>query len=64
VARGSDVGAELDKMPPALIEGLSRLGVTLRLGGGEESGFHAITARGGRLNGAADPRREGVVLSY
>jgi len=64
VARGSDVGAELDKMPPALIEGLSRLGVTLRLGGGEESGFHAVTARGGRLNGAADPRREGVVLSY
>ncbi len=64
VARGASVGAEVDKMSPALTQGLADLGVTLRPGGGEESGFHAVTARDGQLHGAADPRREGVVLSY
>ncbi len=64
IARGSDVGAEVDKISPAMTQGLAALGVTLRPGGGEESGFHAVTALGGKLKGAADPRREGVVLGY
>jgi gamma-glutamyltranspeptidase/glutathione hydrolase len=64
VARGATVGAELDKMSPALIDGLTRLGVSLRPGQGEDSGFHVVTDKGGALRGAADPRREGVVLSY
>ena len=63
VARGGVVGAEIDKMSPALIAGLTSLGVTLRPGQGEDSGFHVVTAKGGKLKGAADPRREGVVLS-
>jgi gamma-glutamyltranspeptidase/glutathione hydrolase len=64
IARGSDVSAETGKMSPALIQGLAELGVTLRPGQGENSGFHAISAKGGVLTGAADPRREGVVLGY
>ena len=38
--------------------------VTLRPGQGEGSGVHVVTAKGGKLTGAADPRREGVVLGY
>jgi gamma-glutamyltranspeptidase/glutathione hydrolase len=64
VAHGSQVGAELDKMSPVLIDGLTRLGVTLTPGQGEDSGFHVVTVKDGQLKGAADPRREGVVLSY
>lgn len=64
VTHGDSVGAELDKMSPALVAGLASLGVTLRPGQGEDSGFHVVTAKGGRLRGAADPRREGVVLGY
>jgi len=64
VPRGGQVGAELDKMSPAMAAGLTRLGVILQPGQGEDSGFHVVTAKGGKLRGAADPRREGVVLSY
>ena len=64
LARGNAIGAEVEKMPPAVAQGLAGLGVTLRPGQGEGSGFHAVTAKDGKLAGAADPRREGVVLSY
>jgi gamma-glutamyltranspeptidase/glutathione hydrolase len=64
IARGNGVGAEVEKMPPQLVQGLAGLGVTLRPGQGEGSGFHAVTAKGGKLAGAADPRREGVALGY
>ena len=64
IARGANFGAEVDKMSPALVQGLAALGVTLRPGQGEGSGFHVVTARDGKLSGAADPRREGVVLGY
>jgi gamma-glutamyltranspeptidase/glutathione hydrolase len=64
IARGGNFGAEVDKMPPNLVKGLAALGVILRPGQGEGSGFHAVIAKGGKLAGAADPRREGVVLSY
>ena len=64
IARGQSFGAEVDKMSPALVSGLQALGVTLKPGQGEESGFHVVAVRGGKLVGAADPRREGVALSY
>jgi gamma-glutamyltranspeptidase/glutathione hydrolase len=64
VAHGAEVGAEMDKMSPALIDGLTRLGASLRPGQGEDSGFHVVVDKDGKLQGAADPRREGVVLSY
>ena len=64
IARGQSFGAEVDKMSPALVAGLQARGVTLKPGQGEESGFHVVVVRRGRLVGAADPRREGVALSY
>jgi gamma-glutamyltranspeptidase/glutathione hydrolase len=64
IARGSSVQAEVDKMSPALVQGLAALGVALKSGQGEDSGFHVVAVRDGRLVGAADPRREGVALSH
>jgi gamma-glutamyltranspeptidase/glutathione hydrolase len=64
VARGSNFGAEVDKMSPALVQGLAALGVVLKPGQGEGSGLHVVTAKDGKLAGGADPRREGVVLGY
>jgi gamma-glutamyltranspeptidase/glutathione hydrolase len=43
-----------------VVQGLAAKGIALRPGGGEDSGLHAIAVRGGRLTGAADPRREGI----
>ncbi|HUO21233.1 MAG TPA: gamma-glutamyltransferase family protein [Caulobacteraceae bacterium] len=64
IAHGGAINGEVDKMTPALVQGLAALGVTLRPGQGEDSGFHVVEVRGGRLVGAADPRREGVALSH
>jgi len=61
VARGDNAYGEQKKFPPATLDALARLGVTVQGGRGEESGVHGV-ARGpdGQLAGAADPRREGV----
>ena len=61
IARGADVYGEVSKFPPAVLEALAARGVTIKPGRGEESGLHGVVVReGGRLEGAADPRREGV----
>jgi gamma-glutamyltranspeptidase/glutathione hydrolase len=62
IARGSSYGAEADRFPPGVVEGLRGLGVTLRPGQGEDSGLHGVLIRNATLSGGADPRREGVVL--
>jgi gamma-glutamyltranspeptidase/glutathione hydrolase len=62
IARGSTYGAEVDRFPPGVAEGLRALGITLRAGQGEDSGLHGVFLRNGVLSGGADPRREGVVL--
>jgi len=65
VARGSVYGTELDKMPPAVVEGLAAKGVKLINGAGAEgSGLHAIKATPNGLEGGADPRREGVAIGF
>lgn len=61
VARGDRVSTEFDRMPAPTIEGLRALGLQLPANpGGENSGIHAVIVRDGALEGAADPRREGV----
>ncbi|MGQ0588559.1 MAG: gamma-glutamyltransferase [Sphingosinicella sp.] len=62
IARGSGFGAEVDRFPPGVVEALAARGVQLRPGQGEDSGLHGVILRQGRLDGGADPRREGVVL--
>lgn len=63
IARGTDFAAEVDKFPPAVVEGLRARGIELKSGRAEGSGLHGIMrAPDGRLTGGADPRREGVVL--
>ncbi len=61
IARGSSVGGEADRFAPGVVAGMAERGLTLRPGGGENSGLHGVIVReGGRLEGGADPRREGV----
>lgn len=52
---------EVNRFPEELLAGLAELGVEVRAGRGEESGLHGVFFHaGGRVEGAADPRREGV----
>jgi gamma-glutamyltranspeptidase/glutathione hydrolase len=61
IARGKDFFGEAAKFPPQVLEGLRERGVEVKPGRGEESGLHGVVLRGdGRLEGAADPRREGA----
>ncbi|HET9460159.1 MAG TPA: gamma-glutamyltransferase family protein [Sphingomicrobium sp.] len=62
VARGANFQGEVDKFPPEVLAGLRARGIDLKPGQGEDSGVHAVMIRGGRVDGGADPRREGVVL--
>ncbi len=60
IARGKDFFGEAAKFPPEVIEGLRARGVEVKAGRGEESGLHGVVLHAdGRLEGAADPRREG-----
>jgi gamma-glutamyltranspeptidase/glutathione hydrolase len=60
IARGPATSAEVAKFAPGVAEGLAARGITARPGGGEDSGLHGVALRGGKLEGAADPRREGA----
>ena len=62
VARGSRFQGEVDKFPPQVVAGLRERGVDLQPGEGEDSGLTGVIIRNGRVDGGADPRREGVVL--
>ena len=63
VARGPNFQGEVDKFSEPVLSGLRRRGVDLKPGQGEDSGVTAVMIRGGEIDGAADPRREGVVLT-
>ncbi len=59
-ARGTDFYGEIAKFPPDVLSALAARGVEVKSGRGEESGLHGVVRReGGRLEGGADPRREG-----
>ena len=63
VARGASFNGEVTKFSPAILEGLRRRGIDLKPGQGEDSGLTGALIRNGRIDGAADPRREGVLLT-
>jgi gamma-glutamyltranspeptidase/glutathione hydrolase len=62
VARGAGFNGEVTRFPPAVLAGLRERGIELRPGQGEDSGLHGAMVRNGRIEGGADPRREGVTL--
>ena len=64
VSRGAVFTSEVARFPPGVVDALAAGGVHIVPGFNEESGLHAIVARPGGLEGAADPRREGVALGY
>ena len=63
VARGKNFQGEVTKFSPEILEGLRRRGIDLQPGQGEDSGLTGVLIRDGRVDGGADPRREGVVLT-
>ena len=63
VARGPRFQGEVEKFPSGVLAGLKARGIDLKPGQGEDSGVHGVVIRErGRIDGGADPRREGVVL--
>ena len=62
VARGANFQGEVTKFSPEVLAGLRSRGIDLKPGQGEDSGVHGVMIRNGRVDGGADPRREGVVL--
>jgi gamma-glutamyltranspeptidase/glutathione hydrolase len=64
VARGNNFSSEANLYPPGVVDGMTKLGLTIRAGSQENSGMHGIVVRNGKLEGAADPRREGVAKGF
>jgi gamma-glutamyltranspeptidase/glutathione hydrolase len=61
MARGERFLGETDRFPPEVLTGLAARGVEIKGGFGEPSGYHGVVLHAdGRLEGAADIRREGV----
>jgi gamma-glutamyltranspeptidase/glutathione hydrolase len=64
IAIGPNFIGETAKFSPEVLKGLTDRGVTLHGGlGAEGSGLHGVIVRDRVLEGAADPRREGVAKS-
>ena len=63
VARGPSFQGEVTKFSPRVLAGLRARGIDLQPGQGEDSGVQGVLIRNGRIDGGADPRREGVVLT-
>ncbi|HEY6049368.1 MAG TPA: gamma-glutamyltransferase family protein [Sphingomicrobium sp.] len=63
VARGNGFNGEVTKFSPRILAGLRAREIDLKPGVGEDSGVTAVLIRNGRIDGAADARREGVVLT-
>jgi gamma-glutamyltranspeptidase/glutathione hydrolase len=59
-ARGSNFAGEASKLSKRVAEGLAERGIVVKPGEGEDSGLHGFIIRSGRLDGGADPRRDGV----
>jgi gamma-glutamyltranspeptidase/glutathione hydrolase len=65
VAHGDHFTAESAKFAPELLNGMLQRGLNPQQGQYEESGLQGVLVRAdGSYEGGADPRREGVALSY
>jgi gamma-glutamyltranspeptidase/glutathione hydrolase len=65
VAHGDHFTAETAKFAPELLNGMIQRGLNPQAGHYEESGLQGVLVRAdGSYEGGADPRREGVALSY
>ncbi len=64
VARGNNFSSEANLYPAGVVDGMTKLGLTIRAGAQENSGMHGVIVRNGKLEGAADPRREGVAKGF
>jgi gamma-glutamyltranspeptidase / glutathione hydrolase len=65
VAHGDHFTAETAKFAPVLLNGMNQHGLNPQPGQYEESGLQGVLVRAdGSYEGGADPRREGVALSY
>ena len=65
VAHGADFSGEPDKFGAELLDGMKERGLNIRPGRYEESGLTGLhVLPDGTLDGAADPRREGVAIGY
>jgi gamma-glutamyltranspeptidase/glutathione hydrolase len=63
IARGQSVGVEIDREGgPEAAQALRDMGYIVEEREGENSGLHVILVTADGLEGAADPRREGVAL--
>lgn len=62
VARGDTVRIEAALMPAAITQALKDMGYDIQEVAGENSGLHGVMFYPDRIDGGADPRREGVVL--
>ena len=61
MARGESFLGETERIPPEVLAGLAARGVGFTRRFGEGSGFHGVVLDAdGRVEGAADRRREGV----
>lgn len=60
VAKGDGFGADTTMFSPEMRAALAERGIELRENTSENSGLHGAIWRGGRWDGGADPRREGV----
>ncbi|MEM9669213.1 MAG: gamma-glutamyltransferase [Pseudomonadota bacterium] len=64
IARGESVGVEVDRGDgQRLADMLKERGYNVQERRGENSGLHVIVVREDGLEGAADPRREGIALA-
>ena len=65
IALGDIYIAEPSKFPSGVVDGLTQRGITIHGGfAAEASGLHGVIMRNGRLEGGADPRREGIAAGY
>jgi gamma-glutamyltranspeptidase/glutathione hydrolase len=64
IAFGNYVFSEPNRYPPGVVDALKERGITMLPGLGEASGLHGVMIRDGRLDGGADPRREGQARGF